>query len=91
MTLQDYQLQIIIQALKTHYHKYNKENDPQLYQHLNEVEFLISEIEEALPKKSLVGKTFVISKKDEIVNSKEKTEALMKGTARPIANDPIDW
>ena len=34
MELQDYQLRIIIQALKTHYHKYNKENDPQLYQHL---------------------------------------------------------
>ena len=91
MELQDYQLKIIIQALKTHYHKYNKENDPQLYQHLNEVEFLVSEIEQALSKKSLVGKTFVINEKDEIKNSREKTEAMMKGTARPLANDPIDW
>jgi len=91
MKLQDYQLRIIIQALKTHYHKYNKENDPQLYQHLNEVEFLVSEIEEALQQESLVGKTFVIKERDEITSSRDKAEVMMKGTATPIANDPIDW
>ena len=89
--LQDYQLRIVVQALKTHYHKYNKENDPELFQHLNEVEFIVSEIERMLREESLVGKTFIVNENESIKGVKDTTEVLMKGTAKPLANDPIDW
>ena len=42
-------------------------------------------------EESLVGKTFIVNENESIKGVKDTTEVLMKGTAKPLANDPIDW